>query len=229
MLISIIIPCYNEEKYILEILQRVNQQKTKFNLEIIISDDCSRDKTNEILKQNKNFYDKLIINSKNQGKGAAIKKALQFCSGDIVLIQDADLEYDPRDYKDLISPFIESGADVVYGSRFTGTFARRVIYYKNQIANKFLTFLVNLLTDKNFTDIECGYKVFKKEILEKCNLKENTFTFETEVTMKVSKKNYIIYEVGVSYSGRTVEEGKKIKLKDGFLAIYTIFKYRFFN
>ncbi len=229
MLISIIIPCYNEEKYILEILKRVNQQKTKFNLEIIISDDCSRDKTNEILKQNKNFYDKLIINSKNQGKGAAIKKALQFCSGDIVLIQDADLEYDPRDYKDLISPFIESGADVVYGSRFTGTFARRVIYYKNQIANKFLTFLVNLLTDKNFTDIECGYKVFKKEILEKCNLKENTFTFETEVTMKVSKKNYIIYEVGVSYSGRTVEEGKKIKLKDGFLAIYTIFKYRFFN
>ena len=229
MLISIIIPCYNEEKYILEILQRVNQQKTKFNLEIIISDDCSGDKTNEILKQNKNFYDKLIINSKNQGKGAAIKKALQFCSGNIVLIQDADLEYDPRDYKDLISPFIESGADVVYGSRFTGTFARRVIYYKNQIANKFLTFLVNLLTDKNFTDIECGYKVFKKEILEKCNLKENTFTFETEVTMKVSKKNYIIYEVGVSYSGRTVEEGKKIKLKDGFLAIYTIFKYRFFN
>ena len=229
MLISIIIPCYNEEKYILEILKRVNQQKTKFNLEIIISDDCSGDKTNEILKQNKNFYDKLIINSKNQGKGAAIKKALQFCSGNIVLIQDADLEYDPRDYKDLISPFIESGADVVYGSRFTGTFARRVIYYKNQIANKFLTFLVNLLTDKNFTDIECGYKVFKKEILEKCNLKENTFTFETEVTMKVSKKNYIIYEVGVSYSGRTVEEGKKIKLKDGFLAIYTIFKYRFFN
>ncbi len=229
MLISVIIPCYNEEDYILEILKRVNNQKTNLNLEIIISDDCSKDKTMEIINQNKDLYDKLVVNNRNQGKGSAIKNALNICNGEVVLIQDADLEYDPKDYNALIAPFKNSNADVVYGSRFTGTFARRVIYFKNQIANKFLTFLVNLLTDKNFTDIECGYKVFKKKILDQCNLKENTFTFETEVTMKVSKKNYIIYEVGVSYSGRTVEEGKKIKLKDGILAIYTIFKYRFFN
>ena len=154
MLISVIIPCYNEEDYILEILKRVNNQKTNLNLEIIISDDCSKDKTMEIINQNKDLYDKLVVNNRNQGKGSAIKNALNICNGEVVLIQDADLEYDPKDYNALIAPFKNSNADVVYGSRFTGTFARRVIYFKNQIANKFLTFLVNLLTDKNFTDIE---------------------------------------------------------------------------
>lgn len=229
MLISVIIPCYNEENYILEILKKVNKQKLKFNLEIIVCDDFSTDKTNKILKENTNLYNRLIVNDKNSGKGSSIINSLKICTGELILIQDADQEYNPEDYEGLLKPFIHENADVVYGSRFTGSFLRRVIYYKNQIANKFLTFLVNILTDKNFTDIECGYKVFKKSILEKCNLKEKTFTFETEVTMKISKTKSKIYEVGVSYSGRTIEEGKKIKLKDGILAIYTIFKYRFFD
>ncbi len=229
MLISVIIPCYNEESSIIETLTRVNKQKSKFNLEIIVCDDFSNDKTNQILRENSNLYNKLIVNDKNYGKGYSIINSLKICTGELVLIQDADLEYNPDDYETLIRPFIDENADVVYGSRFTGSFLRRVIYYKNQIANKFLTFLVNILTDKNFTDIECGYKVFRRSILDKCNLKEKTFTFETEVTMKISKTKSRIYEVGVSYAGRTIEEGKKIKLKDGILAIYTIFKYRFFN
>lgn len=229
MLISVIIPCYNEESYIIETLKKVNNQKSKFNLEIIVCDDFSTDETNRILKENSNLYNKLIVNDKNYGKGYSIINSLKFCSGDLVLIQDADHEYNPENYETLIKPFIDEDADVVYGSRFTGSFLRRVIYYKNQVANKFLTFLVNILTDKNFTDIECGYKVFRRSILDNCNLKEKTFTFETEVTMKISKTKSKIYEVGVSYAGRTVEEGKKIKLKDGILAIYTIFKYRFFN
>ena len=229
MLISVIIPCYNEENSIVKTLKKVNEQKLKFNLEIIVCDDFSNDKTNQILKENKNLFNKLIVNDKNSGKGSCIVHSLKYCTGDLILIQDADLEYNPEDYDVLLKPFEDEKADVVYGSRFTGSFSRRVIYYKNQVANKFLTFLVNILTDKNFTDIECGYKVFKKEILENCNLKEKTFTFETEVTMKISKYNLKIYEVGVSYSGRTIEEGKKIKFKDGVLAIFTIFKYRFFN
>ena len=229
MLISVIVPCYNEENSIIETLKKVNKQKSKFNLEIIVCDDFSNDKTNHILRENSNLYNKLIVNEKNYGKGYAIINSLKICTGELVLIQDADCEYNPEDYEALIKPFLEENADVVYGSRFTGSFLRRVIYYKNQVANKFLTFLVNILTDKNFTDIECGYKVFKRSILNNCNLKERTFTFETEVTMKISKTKSKIYEVGVSYAGRTIEEGKKIKLKDGILAIYTIFKYRFFN
>ena len=229
MLISVIIPCYNEEVSIIETLKKVNEQKSKFNLEIIVCDDFSNDKTNQILCENSNLYNKLIVNDKNYGKGYSIINSLKICTGELVLIQDADREYNPKDYEALIKPFIDENADVVYGTRFTGSFLRRVIYYKNQLANKFLTFLVNILTDKNFTDIECGYKVFKRSVLNKCNLKERTFTFETEVTMKISKTKSKIYEVGVSYAGRTIEEGKKIKLKDGILAIYTIFKYRFFS
>ena len=229
MKISILIPTYNEEDHILETLRKVNKQKIKFDLEIIISDDGSTDQTKNLLNDNKNLFNKLIINKNNQGKGAALKIGLENCSGEIIIIQDADLEYNPDEFSDLIDPFLKNKADVVYGSRFLGNKTKRVLYYKNRIANFFLTLLVNLLTNLNFTDVETGYKAFRKDILKDIVLKENSFTFEIEFTMKIAKLKKRIYEVGISYDGRTVEEGKKIKLKDGFLALYCIFKYRFFN
>jgi glycosyltransferase involved in cell wall biosynthesis len=227
--ISILIPTYNEESYILQTLKKVNEQKNKFDLEIIISDDGSTDQTISLLNNNKNLFDKLIENKKNQGKGCAIKIGLKNCSGEIIIIQDADLEYDPNEFIDLINPFLNNEADVVYGSRFLGNKTKRVLYFNNKIANFFLTMLVNLLTNLNFTDVETGYKAFKKDILKNIELKENSFTFEIEFTMKIAKLKKKIYEVGISYNGRTVEEGKKIKLKDGLLALYCILKYRFFN
>ena len=229
MKISILIPTYNEEDHILETLRKVNKQKIKFDLEIIISDDGSTDQTKNLLNDNKNLFNKLIINKNNQGKGAALKIGLENCSGEIIIIQDADLEYNPDEFSDLIDPFLKNKADVVYGSRFLGNKTKRVLYYKNRIANFFLTLFVNLLTNLNFTDVETGYKAFRKDILKDIVLKENSFTFEIEFTMKIAKLKKRIYEVGISYDGRTVEEGKKIKLKDGFLALYCIFKYRFFN
>jgi len=227
--ISILIPTYNEESYILQTLKKVNEQKNKFDLEIIISDDGSTDQTISLLNNNKNLFDKLIENKNNQGKGCAIKIGLKNCSGEIIIIQDADLEYDPNEFIDLINPFLNNDADVVFGSRFLGNKTKRVLYFNNKIANFFLTMLVNLLTNLNFTDVETGYKAFKKDILKNIELKENSFTFEIEFTMKIAKLKKKIYEVCISYNGRTVEEGKKIKLKDGLLALYCILKYRFFN
>ena len=229
MKISILIPTYNEDSLILQTLQKVNEQKNKLNLEIIISDDGSTDQTISLLNDNKHLFDKLITNKKNLGKGAALKIGFDNCSGEIIIIQDADLEYDPCEFIDLINPFINNGADVVYGSRFLGNKTKRVLYFKNRISNFFLTLLVNLLTNLNFTDVETGYKAFKRDILKDIKLKENSFTFEIEFTMKIAKLKKKIYEVGISYNGRTVEEGKKIKLKDGFLALYCILKYKFFN
>ena len=229
MKISILIPTYNEESCILRTLKKVNDQKKKLNLEIVICDDGSTDQTISLLSNNKYLFDKLITNKNNQGKGAALKNGLNNCSGEIVIIQDADLEYNPDEFSDLIDPFLKNKADVVYGSRFLGNKTKRVLYYKNRIANFFLTLFVNLLTNLNFTDVETGYKAFRKDILKDIVLKENSFTFEIEFTMKIAKLKKRIYEVGISYDGRTVEEGKKIKLKDGFLALYCIFKYRFFN
>jgi len=227
--ISILIPTYNEEAYILHMLKKVNEQKNKLDLEIIISDDGSTDQTISLLNNNKYLFDKLITNKKNQGKGGALKNGLNNCSGEIIIIQDADLEYNPEEYTDLVNPFLKNNADVVYGSRFLGNKTKRVLYFKNRVANFFLTLLVNLLTNLNFTDVETGFKAFKKDILKDIKLKENSFTFEIEFTMKIAKLNKKIYEVGISYNGRTVEEGKKIKLKDGFLALFCILKYRFFN
>ena len=229
MKISILIPTYNEETYILQILKKVNEQKTKFNLEIVICDDGSTDQTILLLNENKNLFDKLIKNQKNQGKGAAVKVGLNNCSGEIIIIQDADLEYNPDEFSDLISPFLKNEADVVYGSRFLGNKTKRVLYFKNRIANFLLTTFVNLLTNLNFTDVETGYKAFKRDILKDIELKENSFAFEIEFTMKIAKLKKKIFEVGISYNGRTVEEGKKIKLNDGLLALYCILKYRFFN
>tara|TARA_B110000971_G_scaffold183129_1_gene190404 strand:- start:551 stop:1240 length:690 start_codon:yes stop_codon:yes gene_type:complete len=227
--ISIIIPTYNEERYILQTLQKVNDQRSKFDLEIVISDDASTDQTISLLNNNQNLYDKLINNKENQGKGSALRNGFANCSGDIIIIQDADLEYNPEEFSDLIEPFLKSDADVVYGSRFLGNKTKRILYFKNRVANFFLTLLVNIFTNLNFTDVETGYKAFKKEILKEIQLKENSFAFEIEFTMKVARLKKKIFEVGVSYSGRTIEEGKKIRLRDGILAIYCIFKYKLFN
>jgi glycosyltransferase involved in cell wall biosynthesis len=228
MKISIIVPCYNEERYIIKVLQKINSQKEKFDLEIIISDDCSTDKTINILKENKNLYDKLITSDHNGGKGNALKKAIPYVTGEITLIQDADLEYDPRDYSALFEPFFEDDADVVFGTRFNSGKKVRVFYYVNRIANFLITTLVNFFTNINFSDVETGYKAIKTSYLKNLNLKEDTFAIEIEITMKLGKmKSLKIYEVGISYSGRTYAEGKKIKLIDAFKAIIAIFKYKF--
>ena len=225
MKISVIIPVYNEEKYILEVLNRINNQKKNVDLEIIIADDASNDKTLEIIKENKNLYEKLIENKINQGKGSAIISALEHVSGDYVIIQDADLEYDPCDYNKLLEPVKKFGADVVYGSRFQGSEAKRILYFKNRIANYILSFLVSLITNINFSDVETGYKLIKSEIIKNLDLCEKSFAIEIEITMKLAKKKLKFFEVGISYNGRTFEEGKKIKMIDGFIALYKIFYY----
>lgn len=229
MLISIIIPAYNEESTIIDILKKVNLERENFNLEIIVSDDKSSDKTRDLLINNKSLYDKLILNDKNNGKGSAIINALKEATGDYVLIQDADLEYDPTDYKKMISPVIKDNADVVYGSRFQGSDPKRILYFTHRFANFIITILVNILTNINFSDVETGYKLVKTSILKDLNLKERTFAFEIETTMKLSKRKLKFYEVGINYFGRTYEEGKKIGFKDCIIALYKIFYYRFFN
>ncbi len=225
MKVSVIIPSFNEEKTIIKLLNNVNRQKKKFDLEIIVSDDGSNDNTKKLLKENKSLFDNLVENSKNEGKGAALKKGIEVASGDIILFQDADLEYNPEDYDRLLKPFFNSNADVVYGSRFSGSSAHRVIYYSHRVANFLITSLVNIFTNINFSDVETGYKVFKRSIIENISLKEKSFGIEIEITMKISKIRSKIFEVGISYNGRTYSEGKKITIKDAFIAVYLIFKY----
>lgn len=229
MLISIIIPAYNEENTIIDILKKVNSERENFNLEIIVSDDKSSDGTRDLLTKNKSLYDKLIMSDKNNGKGSAIINALKEATGDYVLIQDADLEYDPTDYKKLISPIIKDNADVVYGSRFQGSDPKRILYFTHRFANFIITILVNILTNINFSDVETGYKLVKTSILKDLDLKEKTFAFEIETTMKLAKRKIKFYEVGINYFGRTYQEGKKIGFKDGIIALYKIFYYRIFN
>lgn len=227
--ISIIIPCYNEEKYISTVLNNINKQRKLFNLEIIVVDDGSKDKTNEILNKYKRIINKIVVKKKNEGKGSAIKQGLNYVTGKYTLIQDADLEYSPSDYSKIFSPLFKYNADAVYGSRFISNEARRIIYFKNELANKFLTYISNIVSGLNLSDIEVGYKVFKTSILRSLNLKEKSFGFEIEATMKLAKNNYKIFEVGISYNGRTYAEGKKIRTVDGILAIFYIFKYKFLN
>ena len=229
MKISIIIPCYNEESTILQIIKLVQESLSSNDYEIIVVDDASIDKTKQfinILSENDNRI-RIICHEINSGKGAAIRSGLNNVTGDVVIIQDADLEYDPSEYAKLLKPIQEGKADVVYGSRFKSGNAGRVLYYWHSVGNKFLTWLSNMFTNLNLTDMETCYKVFKKEILENISIEENRFGFEPEITAKIAKlrPRIRIFEVGISYYGRTYEEGKKITWKDGFRAIYAIIKY----
>ena len=230
MQLSIIVPCYNEIKTINLIIEAI--QKSSFpNKEIIIVDDFSLDGTRELLKkiEAEKIVAKVIFHNSNQGKGAAIRTGIQHAKGDLVIIQDADLEYDPNDYEKLTQPIIENKADVVFGSRFIGGDAHRVLYFYHRIANGFLTFLSNLFTNLNLTDMETCYKVFRRELIQSIKIEENRFGFEPEITAKISRMKCRVYEVGISYNGRTYEEGKKIGWKDGFRAIYCILKYNIFK
>ena len=229
MKISVIIPCFNEHKTINTILDKL-KNLSHFNKEIIIVDDFSNDGTKEILQKIKSSDEiKTIFNEKNFGKGYCIRKGIEEASGDIIIIQDADLEYDPTDIPKLINPIKNGDADVVYGSRFTGSDEKRVLFYWHSLGNKFLTTLSNMFSNLNLTDMECCYKAFKKEIIKEINLKENRFGFEPEVTAKISKKDIKIFEVGIKYFGRKYSEGKKITWVDGFRAIYCIIFYSFFD
>ena len=230
--LSVIIPVYNESNTIEEILNKVTENHIK-DIEIIVIDDGSNDGSNiklkEIFKNKLIPLEQLIVHKKNQGKGAAIHSGFSVCTGDIIIIQDADLEYDPSEYNKLISPLLNDKADVVYGSRFKGPSESRVLYFWHRLGNSFLTLLSNMLTNLNLTDIETGYKAFRKEILKKITIEEKRFGIEPEITAKISKLNCRIYEVGISYYGRTYEQGKKIGWKDGISAIRCIIKYNFFR
>ena len=232
--LSVIIPCYNEKNTIRIIIEKVIQSLNNYkflNYEIIIVDDHSKDGTIEIIKSFvKEEKITAYFHDSNFGKGAAIQTAIKYVTGDITIIQDADLEYDPFDYNDLLVPFFEANADVVYGSRFLGGGKYiRVHFFWHYLANKILTFICNLFINLNLTDMETGYKVFKTSALKNITLKEKTFSFEPEVTIKLSKKNYKFFEVPITYNGRSYEEGKKIGLKDVFIAIKSIFLYSFKN
>lgn len=232
--VSIIIPVFNEENTIIKILEKVNHSNTlSLQKEIIVIDDNSTDNTRKVLeKYTKRLPIKFLINSKNLGKGAALKKGFEISSGDIVIVQDADLEYSPDDYPNLIKPIIDGYADVVYGSRFINSNPHRVLYFYHYIANKFITILSNLFTNLNLSDIETGYKAFKGDIIRSLapKLQSRRFGFEPEITARISKiKGIRIYEVGISYFGRTYEEGKKIGWRDGIRAIYEIIRYSLFD
>ena len=229
MLVTVLIPCFNEKKTIEEVVDRINDLKD-LNLEIIIIDDNSNDGTKDLLKDKiKDKVSKIIFNNKNYGKGYCVKKGIEASNGDAILIQDADLEYDPSDYPKLIKPIENGSADVVYGSRFLGGDERRVLYFWHSLGNKLLTIFSNMFTNLNLTDMEVGYKLFKSDILKDINLVENRFGIEPEVTAKISKKKIRIFEVGISYYGRKYEDGKKITWKDGFSAIRCIIKYNLFD
>ena len=230
MKLSIIIPCYNEENTIKIIVEKV----LKFSLydkEIIIVDDCSTDQSRKIIKNlaEDTSIIKYFFLDKNLGKGAALNKGFKEANGDIILIQDADLEYDPKDYPILIKPFIETDADIVYGSRFLGGEYVRLHFFWHFLANKFLTIVTNVVTNLNMSDMETGYKVFKKNVINSIEIKEKSFGVEPEITVKLAKKKFVFYEVPISYRGRSYEEGKKITLKDAFIALYCIIKYRFLD
>ena len=224
MLLSVIMPAYNEIEFIDEILRKVKE--TPYDKEIIVVDDCSTDGTREYLKTRKDII--AIFQEKNQGKGAALRRGMEAATGDIVLIQDADLEYDPREYPVLLGPILEGKADVVYGSRFLGG-PHRVLYFWHFVGNSMVTLLSNMFTNLNLTDMETCYKVFRKEVIRTITIESDRFGVEPEITAKVAKGKWRIFEVPISYYGRTYEEGKKITWRDGIKAFFTIVKYNLFR
>jgi glycosyltransferase involved in cell wall biosynthesis len=230
--LSIIVPCYNEEKTIERVLDTVLRVQLPLKKEIVVVDDCSKDNSYKILLSYAKKHPQVSVlhHQKNQGKGAALRTGIQKATGDFIIIQDADLEYDPNEYTLLLRPILEGHADVVYGSRFMGGKPHRILFFFHSIGNKLLTFLSNMTTNLNLTDMETCYKLFRAEHLKKIKLTENRFGFEPEVTAKISRIPHIrIYEVGISYYGRTYAEGKKINWKDGVRAIYVILKYGVFK
>lgn len=224
MKLSVVIPCYNEVNTIESIVRAVRDSPYS-DKEIIVVDDCSRDGSRVKLKEMSDLIDKVIFHEQNQGKGGALHTGIRAATGDLVIIQDADNEYDPNEYPKLVQPFLDGRADVVYGSRYLLDSPRRVIRFWHTQGNRLLTLISNFFTDLNLTDMETCYKVFRREIIQSLDLKEKRFGFEPEVTAKIAKGRYRLYEVAISYHGRSHDEGKKIGWKDGFRAVYCILKY----
>jgi len=232
MKVSILVPLYNEERTIISILSKIQNEIKKlsnFSFEIIVVNDGSNDNSKKLLEENSSLYTKLISFNNNQGKGFAIKEGLKKISGEIVLIQDADLEYLPHNYNNLLEPFQKYEAQVVYGSRFKSSKTNKVLLFWHMIANKIITFFSNFFSNLNFTDVETGYKVFRSDVIKKIDLKENSFAFEVEITQKIAKikPKLKIFEVGISYIGRNYNEGKKIGFRDAIYAFIAIIKYSF--
>jgi glycosyltransferase involved in cell wall biosynthesis len=224
MKLSVVIPVYNEAATIAGLIDRV--RAVPIQKEIIVVDDCSKDGTRDVLKKLAASPDLVVhFHDVNQGKGAALRTGFKAATGDVVVVQDADLEYDPNEFPKLLAPILDGRADVVYGSRFAGGECHRVLYFWHSLGNRFLTLLSNAFTNLNLTDMETCYKMFRREIIQSIDLKENRFGFEPEVTAKIAARRCRVYEVGISYSGRTYEEGKKIGWRDGFRAIWCIIKY----
>ena len=229
MRLSVLIPCYNENNTIRQVVEAVKAAPYP-DKEIIIIDDCSEDGTRDRLKTEiAPLVDKILYHVANQGKGAALRTGFQAATGDIIVIQDADLEYVPNEYPLLVEPIVQNQADVVFGSRFMGGRSHRVLYFWHSVGNAVLTLTSNMFTNLNLTDMETGYKAFRREIIQGIAIEENRFGFEPEITAKIAKLRCRIYEVGISYHGRTYDEGKKINWKDGVWALYCIFKYNIFR
>jgi len=229
MKLTIVIPCYNEAKTIVDLVEAVRAAPFA-DKEIIVVDDASTDGTRDQLKAEVEFLvSRVIYHDVNQGKGAALRTGFAAATGDIIIVQDADREYDPSEYPNLVDPILRDEADVVYGSRFLGGRAHRVLYFWHRVGNGGLTLISNMFTNVNLTDMETGYKAFRREVLQQFTIEENRFGFEPEITAKIAKSGCRIYEVGISYHGRTYAEGKKISWKDGFRALYCIVKYNVFR
>ena len=229
MRLSVVIPCYNEVRTIDKLLAAVRASPHK-DIEIILVDDGSKDGTRDRLSgELRPLIDQLIFHEVNQGKGAALRTGIKAATGDVVIVQDADLEYDPNEYPKLLTPIMEDRADVVFGSRFMGGLPHRVLYFWHRVGNGVLTLISNMFTNLNLTDMETCYKAFRREIIQSIAIEENRFGFEPEITAKVAKLNVRIFEVGISYYGRTYAEGKKIGMRDGFRALYCILKYNLFR